>query len=243
MVLQYAEERVLLIHNYKIEYFMSQIQKNSLKFLKQLAANNNKPWFDANRPDYEAAKANFIEFIGELITKMGAIDSGVAGLEAKKTVFRINRDVRFSKDKSPYKNNFGATLSMGGKNMQTAGYYFQIQPGNKSFAAAGSYMPIPENLAKIRQEIDYNFKDFKKIVESAAFKKQFETLDEIEKLKTVPKGYSAENPALEYLKHKSFVVSHTFTDAEVTDPAFIKTVVSTFKTAFPLVKFINNALE
>jgi uncharacterized protein (TIGR02453 family) len=222
---------------------MSQIQKNSLKFLKQLAANNNKPWFDANRADYEAAKGNFIEFVAELIKRMEAVDPSVAGLEAKKTVFRINRDVRFSKDKSPYKSNLGATLSMGGKNMQTAGYYFQIQPGGKSFAAAGSYMPIPENLARIRQEIDYNFNDFNKIITSAAFKKQFGTLDEIEKLKTVPKGYTPDNPAIDILKHKSFVVSRTFTDAEVLDPNFVKTLLQCYKTAYPLVKFINSAIE
>lgn len=222
---------------------MSQIQKPTLKFLKNLQANNNKPWFDANRPDYEAAKANFIEFIAELIKGVSAFDATITGLEAKKTVFRINRDVRFSKDKSPYKSNLGATLSAGAKNMQTAGYYFQIQPGNKSFAGVGSYMPIPENLAKIRQEIDYNYKEFHKILTSAAFKKQFDGLDEIEVLKTVPKGYTADNQALPYLKHKSFVVTRYFTDAEVQDPAFSKTLINCLKTAYPLVKFINNAIE
>lgn len=222
---------------------MSQIEKSSLKFLKNLAANNNKPWFDANREDYDAAKANFIDFIAELINGISGFDNTIVGLEPKKTVFRINRDVRFSKDKSPYKSNLGATIGKGAKNMQTAGYYFQIQPGNKSFAAAGSYMPIPENLAKIRQEIDYNYKEFHKIMTTPAFKKQFESLDEIEVLKTVPKGYNADNQALAYLKHKSFVVSRTFKDSEVTDPAFIKSLITTFKTSFPLIKFINNAID
>ncbi|MBK9556062.1 MAG: DUF2461 domain-containing protein [Chitinophagales bacterium] len=222
---------------------MSQIPKKSLQFLKQLAANNNKLWFDAHRNDYDAAKADFINFIADIIKGVSAFDNTITGLEAKKTVFRINRDVRFSKDKSPYKSNLGATLSAGAKNMQTAGYYFQIQPGNKSFAGIGSYMPIPENLAKIRQEIDYNYKEFHKILTSAAFKKHFDGLDEIEVLKTVPKGYTADNQALPYLKHKSFVVTRYFTDVEVQDPAFSKTLINCLKTAYPLVKFINSAIE
>jgi uncharacterized protein (TIGR02453 family) len=229
--------------NFDSNFFMQTINATTLKFLKLLAQNNNKPWFDAHRNDYDSAKSNFVEFVGELIPAVALFDPRIAGLEAKKTVFRINRDVRFSKDKSPYKNNFGATLSAGGKNMQTAGYYIQIQPGNKSFAGAGSYMPIPEHLSKIRQEIDYNFKDFNKILSSPAFKKQFETLDEIEKLKTAPKGYDPSNPAIDLLKHKSFIVSRQFSDKEVLAPDFLKNLIQCMKASYPLVKFINNAIE
>ncbi|MBP9796231.1 MAG: DUF2461 domain-containing protein, partial [Chitinophagales bacterium] len=117
---------------------MSQIQKETIKFLQQLDKNNNKPWFEQHRPVFEAAKANFLEFNTELISKMQKMDNSLMGLDPKKTVFRINRDVRFSKDKSPYKNNMGTAMSKGGKNMMTAGYYFHLQPDNKSFAAIGS---------------------------------------------------------------------------------------------------------
>lgn len=222
---------------------MNNIEKETLKFLKLLATNNNKPWFEGNRSKYDAAKLNFIDFVSEIIKGVSSFDPRISGLEAKKTIFRINRDVRFSKNKSPYKSNFGSTLSAGGKNMQTAGYYFQLQPGNKSFAGAGSYMPIPENLAKIRQEIDYNYKAFHKIVTAANFKKEFGGLSIIEVLKTTPKGYLPDNPAIEYLKHKSFIVSRTFTDKEVLAPDFQKTLLKSFKISQPLVQFINNAIE
>ena len=222
---------------------MPSITKETLKFLKQLQDNNNKPWFEANRAVYEAVRENFIVFTGELIRGVAKFDPPIGTLEARKTIFRINRDIRFSKDKSPYKNNFGATLSAGGKNMQTAGYYLQIQPGNNSFLAAGSYMPEPDKLAKIRQEIDYNLKEFNSILKAAAFKKHFGELGDFDKLKTNPKGYASDNPAIELLKYKSFVVTQNFTDKEVTDPGYISEVIKACKTAYPLIKFLNAALE
>ena len=162
---------------------MSQIQKETLKFLQLLGKNNNKPWFEQHRNAFEAAKTNFLEFNTALISGMQKMDNSLFGLEPKKTVFRINRDVRFSKDKSPYKNNMGTTLSKGGKNMMTAGYYFHLQPANKSFAAIGSYMPAPDILQSIRQEIDYDLAAFKKIIQVTSFKKYFEGFDDIERLK------------------------------------------------------------
>ncbi len=218
---------------------MTQINAQTLKFLTQLSKNNNKPWFEAHRTDHEVAKAEFLSFNTEILTKLQSMDTSLLGLEAKKTIFRINRDVRFSKDKSPYKNNMGSAISSGGKNMQTAGYYFQIQPGNNSFMAAGAYMPMPDRLQSIRQEIDYNLNAFKKIVLAPAFKKQFVELDQENKLKTVPKGYTPDNPAIEFLKLKSFVVSRNFTDKEVLSRDFQKQLIQSFKTAFPLLIFLN----
>lgn len=222
---------------------MRQLQTETLKFLKQLSANNNKPWFDANRSKYEAAKADFLEFTTELIERIADFDEGVKGLEAKKTVFRINRDIRFSKDKSPYKSNMGASINHGGKKIMNAGYYFHIQPGNKSFAAAGSWQPDAEKLAAIRQEIDYHFKDFQKILKAPAFKKQFSGLDEIEKLKNAPNGYSDDNPAIDILKHKHFIVSRNFTDKEILSATFLKDLVSCFKSTTPFIQFLNRAIE
>lgn len=217
------------------------LQKETTKFLKQLDQNNNKTWFEQNRTAYEAAKSNFLEFNTGLIAGLQKIDSTLGALEPKKTIFRINRDVRFSKDKSPYKNNMGTAMSKDGKSMMTAGYYFHLQPGNNSFAAIGSYMPSPEILQRIRQEIDYNFDNFKKIISAASFKKYFNGFDEIEKLKTVPKGYTADNPALEYLKHKSFVVSKNFTDKEVLAADFLTNLLKCYKAAYPLVLFLHHA--
>jgi len=219
------------------------IQKNTFKFLQRLAANNNKPWFDENRADYEAAKANFLEFTTGLIKQIETFDEGIKGIEPKKTLFRINRDIRFSKDKSPYKTNMGTSINKGGKKVMTAGYYFHLEPGNKSFAAAGCYQPEPDVLQSIRQEIDYNLGDFNKILKSAAFKKYFDGLDEIEKLKSAPKGYDPENPAVELLKHKHFIVSRNYKDKEILDPGFQKELVSCYKVSYPLIKFLNHAFS
>ena len=219
------------------------VQKQTLKFLQQLENNNNKPWFEANRKTYETAKTNFLDFNAALIKKMEKIDPALSGLDPKKTTFRINRDVRFSKNKSPYKNNMGTTLNKGGKKMLTSGYYFHMQPGNKSFAAAGSYLPEPELLQNIRQEIDYNFAEFKKILNSASFKKFYTDLDAGDKLKTVPKGYSADNPAIEYLKNKSFTVSKIFTDKEVLSEDFLNTLTAAFKSAYTFIQFLNKPIN
>ena len=220
---------------------MSHLQKNLLFFLKELDKNNNKPWFDQHRTEYESAKACFLEFITGLLQKMEKIDPTLSGLVPKKTIFRINRDIRFSKDKSPYKNNMGSTFSKGGKNMMTAGYYFHLQPGNKSFAAIGSYMPATDILQNIRQEIDYDLGAFKKIIQAATFKKYFKGFDEIDRLKTVPKGYTADNPAIEFLKNRSFVVSKYFTDKEVQSKDFLIELLKCYKAAHPLVLFLHRA--
>jgi uncharacterized protein (TIGR02453 family) len=220
---------------------MSQIQKTTLKFLRDLEAHNDRIWFEANRVAYEAARANFIEFTGDIITRLAKFEPAMAALDPKKAVFRIYRDVRFSKNKDPYKTNFGASLGMGPKSGLSAGYYLQIQPGNASFAAAGAYMPEPAVLSAMRQEIDYNLPAFERIMKAAAFRKHFDGLDEIEVLKTTPKGYAPENPALPYLRHKSYVVSHAYTDKEVLDPGFIKQVEAALKAAHPFITFLNKA--
>src|SRR4026207_2423805 len=146
------------------------LQSSTLKFLKDLKKNNNKPWFDANRERYEEAKADFANFIQQVIDVHSKKDKTLASLKAKDCMFRINRDVRFSKDKSPYKTNFGASINKGGKKaFGSAGYYFHLEPGG-SFTGGGLYGPAPEELKKTRQEIDYNFTDFKKIIHSKKFR-------------------------------------------------------------------------
>src|SRR6185295_5339636 len=152
------------------------IQKSTLDFLKQVKKNNNREWFEKNKEKYLAAKANVDEFVDDAIKAFTSFDKSLAGLKAKDCVFRIYRDVRFTKNKSPYKTNMGASINPGGKKMEIAGFYLHIEPG-KSFLAGGRWMPSPEHLKKIRQEIDYNSKTIHKILSDKNFKKQFGGLD------------------------------------------------------------------
>mgnify|MGYP003735318431 FL=1 len=148
------------------------LQSSIVKFLKDLAKNNNRPWFEEHRNQYETAKADFLLFISSIIKEIGTFDKPIAELEAKNCIFRINRDVRFSKNKSPYKNNMAGYFNKAGKNGIGAGYYLHIQPG-KSFAAGGIWVPETAVLGKIRQEIDYNFDEWKKILSTAVLKNTF----------------------------------------------------------------------
>lgn len=218
------------------------LQASTLKFLKDLKKNNNRPWFEGHRKQYEEAKGDFLSMTEKLIAGIAAFDAPIGQLKAKDCTFRINRDVRFSKDKSPYKNNIAGYFNRNGKKGAGAGYYLHVEPG-KSFAAGGMWMPEPKDLAKIRQEIDYSFDEWKKIYSNAAFKKAFVEGIKGETLVRPPKGYDDTNPAIEFIKHKSFIVTRSFTDAEVLDKTFIKQVTGTFKTMKPLIDFLNAAIE
>ncbi|MFD1000146.1 DUF2461 domain-containing protein [Ohtaekwangia kribbensis] len=214
-----------------------------LKFLKDLAKNNDREWFEKNKPKYLEAKESFDEVVANLLGEMIKFDDSLGGLDPKKLVFRIYRDVRFSKDKRPYKNNFGAAMSAEGKGLGTPGYYFQIQPGNQSFVAIGLFQPQPEILAKVRQEIDYNGDNLKKIFNEKKFKSNFSKFWDEGALKKAPKGYAPDHAYADWLKLKSFVVTHEFKDSEVTDKKFMKTVVETLKSAKPLNDFLKEALH
>ena len=219
------------------------LQSSTIKFLKDLKKNNNKPWFDANRKQYEAAKADTALFVQAVIDGLGKKDTSIAHLTAKDCMFRINRDVRFSKDKSPYKTNMGSFMSAGGKKSNFAGYYFHLEPGG-CFAGGGLYMPMPPDLAKVRQEIDYNLADFKEIISSKKFKAVYNDLDRDAEylLSRVPKGYEPFNPAADYLKLKSFVATYKVPDALLTSKILVKDVVAGFETLQPLIEFLNAAV-
>lgn len=216
----------------------------SLKFLKDLSKNNNKPWFDAHRVQYEAARNDFGAFIQTVIDKHSTKDASIKECIAKNCLFRINRDIRFSKDKSPYKTNFGASITKGGKKSVFGGYYFHLEPG-KSFVGGGLWMPMPPEMKKIRQEIDYCLKDFKKIVESKKFKSVYGDLyrEEGVSLSKVPQGFDKENPAAEYLKLKSWIALHDLKDAELTSKQLVKITLDAFATLQPMVQFLNRAVE
>lgn len=221
------------------------IQPSTLSFLKKLKANNNKPWFDVNRPLYESAKADFLQFTAKLLEGISKFDKEIAtaGLDPKKCISRINRDVRFSKNKDPYKSNFFALINKGGKKSNFASYYFQMEPGNNSFVGGGAYMPMPLDLHAFRQEIDYNFDEWKSIVEEHSFKKIFpDGIQSPETLSRPPKGYDDQNPALEYLKMKGYYTFKSYSDKDLQSKDCIKKMLADYKAAMPLIQFLNRSL-
>ena len=215
---------------------------NTLDFLKKLSRNNNREWFEKNKSRYLEIKGEFEIFVTDVLHEMISFDESLAGLNPKKLTFRIYRDVRFSKDKTPYKTNVSAGISPAGKGMGVPGYYFQIQPGNNSMVAAGMYQPSPENLVKVRQEIDYNGDQLVQIVKGKKFKKVFGELWNEDKLKTMPKGYSADHPHSDLLKLKSFMVLRSFTDSEVIGKRFQKDLLDAMKTGKSLNDFLTEGL-
>jgi uncharacterized protein (TIGR02453 family) len=221
------------------------LQISTIKFLKDLKKNNNKPWFDANRKRYEEAKKDFENFIQQVIDTLGKKDKTIAGIKAKDCLFRINRDIRFSKDKSPYKTNFGASINKGGKKaFSTAGYYFHLEPG-QCFVGGGMYQPEPDVLKKVRQEIDYNFKAFNKIIGAKKFKALYGDLDKSAEftLSRVPKGYESDNPAAKYLKLKSYIAFFQIKDDELFARNLVKNTAEAFSVLQPLLDFINESLS
>jgi uncharacterized protein (TIGR02453 family) len=215
--------------------------ETTLKFLKQLSKNNNKEWFDANRKTYETSKAEFEAIVKSVIGKCVVFDPKLGELEAKKCLFRINKDVRFSKDKSPYKLNMGASINPGGKKSEIPGYYIHVEPG-KSFLAGGSYQPMPDVLAAIRQEIDYNTAEFKKILNAKDFKTYFKELEQEGKLKTAPKGYDKDHPEINLLQHKNFIMVHYLKDEDVLNKNFPAYAAKVFKAMLPMNEFLRGCM-
>ena len=214
----------------------------TFRFLKSIKKNNNKDWFDKNKDAYLAAKDDVGVLVNEVIAELVKFDKTLAGLSAKDCVFRIYRDVRFSKDKRPYKTNMGASINAGGKKVMMPGYYLHLEPGN-SFLAGGLWMPPGDQLKKIRQEIDYNGKDINKVISNQAFKKYYGTFDQSYKLKTTPKGYPKEHKDIELLKLTSFIVWHPFKDTEVLNKNFVKEIGKGAKIMAPMLNFLKVAIS
>lgn len=214
----------------------------TLNFLNELANNNNKEWFERNKKRYELIRIELKQFISAWIDAYSQFDETYINLDPKKCMFRINRDVRFSTNKNPYKTNLGAFLTTGGKNENLAGLYLHIEPGN-CFFGAGNYQPMPTQLAKIRQEIDYNYTEFNNIVLSPAFVENFGALSMANKLKRPPKGYDEDNEAIEYLKLKGFTVLKKLNDKTITNDELVNEITKLSLTAKPFVDFLNKAVE
>ncbi|MEN9949393.1 MAG: hypothetical protein RLY85_145 [Bacteroidota bacterium] len=214
----------------------------TINFLKELKENNNKDWFELHRKNYEAAKQDYLKFVTAVLGKLKSIDPTLEDLEPKKCVFRINRDVRFSKNKDPYKTNMGSFYSKGGKAVECAGYYFHLEPG-ACFIGGGYWMPQGPVLKNIRSEIDYNLDEFNSIMQEKSMKKYFGALSKEARLSRPPQGYEADNPAIEYLKLKSFVVTAPLPDVALADSNLVNLVVDHFKAMKPLVHFLNRSLD
>lgn len=215
--------------------------QKSLDFLKALSEHNDKSWMDENRKLYETEKKSFEAFVSALIGEISVFDPAIGDLAPKDCIFRLNRDIRFSKDKSPYKTNFGAAMAIGGKKSNKAAYYIHIEPG-KSFLGGGIWMPEAPVLKNIRQEIDYGFEDFQKLIKAKAFTSHFKQMDG-DKLSRAPKGYEEDNPAIEYLKHKSFTVGKPLTDKEVAHKDFVQHCAEAFAAMKPFIDFLNQSVD
>jgi uncharacterized protein (TIGR02453 family) len=219
------------------------IHPDTLNFIADLKENNTREWFQANKERYDNAQADVIAFASKLIEALSKENAGVdADVDPKKTVMRIYRDIRFSKDKTPYKTNMAIGRLTKNKTVEI-GYYLQIEPGNKSFIAGGYWMPQGEHIKSIRQEIDYNAADLTSIVDAPDFKKTFGEFRDQEKLKTLPKGYDADNENIELLKLKSFIAYRDLKDKELTGTNAIKLVSQLCAKIHPLNVFLNNAIN
>ena len=214
--------------------------KPVLSFLRELAKNNNRPWFEANRPTYERAKGLFEDFVDELILGLGAIED-MRGVTARDCVMRIYRDIRFSKDKTPYKTGLGASIGPGGKKSYRFHYYLHLEPGNASMVAGGLHEPESAQINRFRAAISRNPRKFKAIVAHASFKRYFGEIGG-DKLKTVPQGYDRAHPEIELLRMKEVVAVHHLSDADILAPGIAKHVVKACTAMKPLLDYFGSVV-
>jgi len=212
-----------------------------LSFLEELEKNNTREWFHANKGWYEEAKTEMEAFVNALIPAIAKFDPGIKLVTAKDCMFRIFRDVRFSKDKSPYKINFGAWITRNGRKSCGPGYYIHFQP-QESFLSAGVYMPDPNTLKKIRQEIYFNIREVKSILENKELKRYVKSLDEMDKLKLPPKDFPTDFPDIELLKNKHFTISSVITVKKIMEPSFPDYVLKVFQAMSPFNAFLGRAI-
>lgn len=216
------------------------LKKKTLDFLTLLSDNNNREWFAENKHLYEEAKADLLIMIAELIKEFSAIDPQYsADTEPKKALMRIYRDVRFSKNKDPYKKNYGIAFDVKAYGPNTPSYYLHLQPGS-CFFGVGFWQPEPQILKMIREEIDYNASEFLSVINDENFKKTY-TLSQEDKLKKAPKGYEIDHPQVEQLKLKSFIAIHKMEDAEFFKPNIVNKLKTAFETIQPFVLFLRKA--
>lgn len=218
--------------------------KEALQFLNDLIANNNTDWMHTNKKRYENYKKDYHHFIASILAEMKPLDTSLEPLEVKNCTFRINRDIRFSKDKSPYKTNMGVWLTQNKFNKNSPGYYIHYEKGN-CFIAGGVWCPEPLELKKIRKEIAFFYEDLESIVTDKGFQSTFKQIDRDENtvLKKAPKDFDANHPAIEFLKLKSFTASQKIDDNLFTDNNFSQIIAKKLIVLKPLNDFLSRALE
>ena len=212
-----------------------------LQFLQELETNNQREWFEANRSRYEKTRKTFLDLTAWWIDEIRKFDTEIPKLQAKDCMFRIFRDVRFSNDKRPFKSNYGSYIVREGRKSGFAGYYIHLQPG-EFFVAGGNYMPSPEQLQAIRQEIYYHSESYLKLLNGEPFKSFFDQHD-FDSLKTAPKGYPKDWEHIDLIKNRSYGFGHNLTEKEVLADDFPQKVVAYFKIIQPMNHFLNRAVD
>lgn len=212
----------------------------TLDFLRDLRAHNERPWFEANRQRYDLARGNFELFVTDLISGFGDIED-LGGVSAKACIYRINRDVRFSRDKSPYKTQMAAVIGKGGRKSEERSYYIQISPGG-SWMGGGLYAPSTEQLAAVRRGIAYDWRQLDEIIHYPEFIHHFGEL-EGESLKTAPQGYAKDHPAIDLLRRKQFLAGRALGDDEVLSPDLDINVLTMCRALKPFLTFLHDALD
>jgi uncharacterized protein (TIGR02453 family) len=220
------------------------ITKEAIAFIDDLTINNNTEWMHANKKRYENFKKDYHAYIASVLAEMKPLDKSLEPLEVKNCTFRINRDIRFSKDKQPYKNNIGVWFSQNKNRKNSPGYYIHFEKG-KSFIAGGVWCPEASELKQIRKEIEFFHDDLETVLNDSDFKKEFNslTVEENNRLKNAPKGFDINHPAIELLKFKSFTASQKIDDKLFTDKDFAKKIAKKLIALKPLNDFLSRSLE
>lgn len=217
---------------------MTTISKKNFDFLNRLKKNNDRDWFNKHKEEYLLQHENIIAFADAVLVEMQKHDN-IETESGKKSLFRIYRDVRFSKDKSPYKTHWAGGFKRATKELR-GGYYFHIEQGN-SMVGGGFWAPNKDDLQRIREDIATDDTELRKIMSSKSFKDNFGTI-EGDQLKTCPKGFDKEHPAVDLLRYKQFIISKKFTDEEALSPDFAKKVSDTFKKMRPFFDYMSVAV-
>jgi len=214
------------------------IEADSISFLKKLSKNNNRDWFNEHKNMYLKAHNNIVAFADALLIEMNKHDH-IETESGKKALFRIYRDVRFSKEKTPYNTHWSGGFKRATKKLR-GGYYFRIEPGN-SFIAGGFWGPEPDDIKRIRQDIDLNYKEWKKLLANKTLANTFGKIIG-EQVGSAPRGYSKEHPAIDLLRYKQFILKYEFTDKEIYSPDFLKKVNDTYKKMRPFLDYMSDVL-
>lgn len=221
--------------------------RDLIQFLGELSENNNRAWFVMNKPRYDILRAEFLELVTQLIKDIAKFDPEVAACNPKKALFRINRDMRFSHDKSPYKTTFSAAVTASGLKKPSQGggpaYYFHIDKDGTLLIAGGEYMPPADRLRTIRQHVIADAAGFGKVLKNRKLKEAFGDLQNEGKLQRPPKGFDADAPHVEYLKHKSFIVWKEISLKKKIPADLGKDLVAEFKNAYPLITWLRQAKQ